>query len=82
MVCLVCDAHIGLLLVIYFGVYRAIRFPYLSKSIKGLILSFIIFSGVLAMFTNVDWDGRFLMGLLPILFCFGSMGLVKKTGLF
>ena len=48
---------------------------HLAVSVGRFLLAFVIIHTVAIMFTSVDWDGRFLMPLLPVVFLLGGRGL-------
>lgn len=53
--------------------YTGLLFYFLRdkfNSIKLFVFSFLLLNTGIIMLTSVDWDGRFLMGLTPIIFCF------------
>lgn len=64
--------NVILLVLMYLGLLLNLRQAQLPQSIKGFIVSLFLFSGILAMLTNIDWDGRFFMCLLPLILCFSS----------
>jgi hypothetical protein len=55
---LLIPAYIGTILFLKSANYLAL---------KTFVLSYIVFSTLIIMLTCEDWDGRFLMGLIPIL---------------
>jgi len=50
-----------------------------SSSIKAFVATYFTGSCLVIMLTVEDWDGRFLMPLLPLLFIFACTGFYKQT---
>ncbi len=50
---------------------------FLDKPAKHYMLSFIAIQAGIVMLTVVDWDGRFLIPVLPFIFVFAAIGLVS-----
>ena len=48
----------------------------LSGSIRRFFLTFVVIQIISIMLTSVDWDGRFLMPLLPVVFLLGGKGIL------
>lgn len=61
----------------YLFLFKTLFSKKLTPNIKGFIWSYLALTTLMIAMTNVDWDGRFLTGLLPVVFCFGSYGFVQ-----
>jgi hypothetical protein len=50
-------------------------------SIKLFVLAYLLINLLIIKLTCEDWDGRFYMGLLPFVFCFGTNSLLLRLHL-
>ncbi len=62
------------LLPMYFATIRTIMRESFSSHLKVFLVAFFIVHGIIILFTIEDWDGRFLMPLLPFVFLLGGRG--------
>lgn len=61
--------------------YLGLWFFFKSKSmvsVKLFVLDYIFINLLIIMLTCEDWDGRFYMGLVPFIFCFGINSLILR----
>ena len=63
---------------LYFLAGKAFVRENITPSFKYFCLVLIAFQVIIVMLTLVDWDGRFLMPLLPVVFLWGGAGCQKK----
>jgi hypothetical protein len=47
----------------------------ISKTIKLFFALYFLFHALIVMFTVEDWDGRFIIPILPLIFIFGAKGI-------
>ena len=71
------NAFLLLLLPIYYLAVRGVISKTISLSAKAFILAFIGFQAFIVMLTVEDWDGRFLVPVLPFVFILAGVGLSK-----
>ena len=64
----------------YLGLYFFFKSKYLAP-IKLSVLAYLAINLLIIMLTCEDWDGRFYMGLVPIVFCFGINCLLLRLNL-
>lgn len=57
-----------LLIPAYLGTLFFVK-KYLNIAFRTFVVSYILINTLIIMLTCEDWDGRFLMGLLPVVFC-------------
>lgn len=69
--------NIVILLPIYFYSIRYIIRNYVSLELKVFSITFFLIHTLSIGITSVDWDGRFLMPLLPLLFILSSTEIMK-----
>lgn len=68
---------VGFLYPIYFFAVRGFsRFP--NKKLKFFILAFVFFQILTVSFTSENWDGRFLLSLLPWIFLLAGFGVYRN----
>lgn len=60
---------------LYFFAFSAYRFAGIDKSVKIFMLSFVGLQGATVMLTTENWDGRFLMPVLPFVFISSAFGI-------
>lgn len=77
--------HNTLIVVLLYPLYalavRGYRIMPGHRQEKYFVLGFIFSQGLTVMLTTVDWDGRFLVPILPFIFIFSAFGirsLIKK----
>jgi hypothetical protein len=61
----------------YLGLYFFFKSKYLAP-IKLSVLAYLAINLLIIMLTCEDWDGRFYMGLVPFVFCFGINILILR----
>lgn len=73
-----------MLIPIYFYFFRGLVQNVLSNKLAIFTVTYVVLHALSVGITSVDWDGRFLMPVLPILFLLGTNGLVtdiEKAGM-
>ncbi len=69
---------------VYYFMIIGFRFPF-SGPLKIGMIAFVLLQIVMVSLTSENWDGRFLLPLLPVVFIFSALGLTlflsKKNGL-
>ncbi|MGN6646382.1 MAG: hypothetical protein ACTHJT_07620 [Cytophaga sp.] len=61
-------------------IFAATGFMHYRKIHRGVFIFTIVYTGlnsVLVMITYADWDGRFLVPLLPVIFIWSALGIQK-----
>ena len=66
---------------LYFLAGKTLWQSKLSSAFKKFCLVFMAIHIVAIMFTSVDWDGRFLMPVLPVVFLLGGGGDSEYSGI-
>ncbi|MCZ8134512.1 MAG: hypothetical protein O9252_03300, partial [Algoriphagus sp.] len=62
----------------YLGFYKGFGFFWSKSALAGIILtSFLTFHILSVGMMTEDWDGRFLIPILPVVFLIGSVGIGK-----
>ncbi len=63
------------LLPLYFSTAKTIISNTIMRPLRVFLITFFVVHCVIILFTIEDWDGRFLMPLLPFVFLLGSRGM-------
>jgi hypothetical protein len=78
--------HNWLIIFYFYPIYILAALGLLQKSFsrptKIMVASYCLLQIIIVMFSYEDWDGRFLQSIMPIIYIFSAIGLVKIFGSF
>lgn len=69
---------LGFLLPVYYFFFQAFRSKKMKSPLVIFVVSFLLIQIFSVCLTSEDWDGRFLMPMLPVIFIFSGHGLSER----